>query len=107
MFPLIVENPATAWMVDNNVSLDCRKWLIALLTDYTVSLDCRKWLIALLTDKYVSHDCRKPRLQVWERVLWLIHKQVDSEGAASRVLLGSLSVEDGEWSMMLPLCARW
>ncbi|KAK7101216.1 SCL-interrupting locus protein homolog [Littorina saxatilis] len=37
---------------------------------------------------------RKPRLQVGEQVLWLIHKQTENEGTANKILVGSLSVED-------------
>ncbi|KAK7495946.1 hypothetical protein BaRGS_00012936 [Batillaria attramentaria] len=37
---------------------------------------------------------RKPKIHVSEKVLWLIHRQCDSEGSSSRVLVGSLSVDD-------------
>ncbi|XP_076463216.1 uncharacterized protein LOC143295414 [Babylonia areolata] len=41
---------------------------------------------------HITQNC-KPQLLLWEKLLWLIHKQVDSDGAASKVLVGSLSVD--------------
>ncbi|KAL8584582.1 hypothetical protein ACOMHN_002312 [Nucella lapillus] len=36
---------------------------------------------------------RKPQLAVWEKLLWLLHKQVDTDGSSSKVLVGSLSMD--------------